>query len=80
MAELASEIIALLPLPLVAPLATALVLALVFRTIFPGLRSAAHDDRMPLPRVMRYAHWVFVVSTVVSIIFLMVLTLCRLLQ
>ena len=79
MAGLASEIIALLPLSLVAPLVTALVLALVFRTIFPRLQSAVHDDRMPLLRVVRYAYWVFVVSTVVSIIFLMGLTLYRLL-
>ena len=79
MAGLASEIIALLPLSLVAPLGTALVLALVFRTIFPRLQSAVRDDRMPLPRVVRYAYWIFVVSTVVSIIFLMGLTLYRLL-
>ncbi len=79
MAGLASEIIALLPLSLVAPLVTALVLALVFRTIFPRLQSAVHDDRMPLLRVVRYAYWVFVVSTVVGIIFLMGLTLYRLL-
>ena len=50
MSESASEIIALLPVPIGAPLVVALVVALIFRFVNPALRSAAHDDRMPFSK------------------------------
>ena len=80
MSESASEIIALLPVGIGAPLAVAFAVALIFGFIYPGLRSAAHDDWMPLPKAVRWACWTFVMGTIATILFLFGLTLYRLFQ
>lgn len=80
MSESASEIIALLPVPIGAPLVVALVVALIFRFVNPALRSAAHDDRMPFPKAVQWAYGAFVMGTIATILFLIGLTLYRLLQ
>ena len=80
MGELVPEIVALLPVGIGAPLVVAFVVALIFRFISPALRSAAHDDRMPLPKAVQWAHLALAMSTIATILFLFGLTLYRLFQ
>ena len=80
MSESASEIIALLPVPIGAPLVVAFAVALIFKLVYPAFRSAAHDDRMPFSKAVQWAYGAFVMGTIATILFLIGLTLYRLLQ
>ena len=79
MNELAPEIIPLLPEEIGAPLAVAFVVALIFGLVYPALRAAEHDDRMPFPQAVQWARWTFAMSTIAAILFLIGLTLYRVL-
>ena len=80
MSESASEIIALLPVGIGAPLAVAFAVALLFRFIYPALRSAGHDDRLPFSKAVQLACSTFAISTIAVMLFLFALILYRLVQ
>ena len=80
MGELVPEIVALLPVGIGAPLVVAFAVALILRCTYPVLRSAAHDDRMPFPKAVQWAYGAFVMGMIATILFLIGLTLYRLLQ
>ena len=80
MNELVPEIIPLLPVEISTPLVVALVVALIFGLVYPALRAAEHDDRMPFPQAVQWARWTFAMSAIAVILFLVGLALYRLFQ
>ena len=80
MSESASEIIALLPVPIGTPLVVALAVALIFGLVNPALCAAVYDDRMPFQKAVQWAYGAFVIGTIATIMFLVGLTLYRVLQ
>lgn len=78
MLELSPDIIAALQEPNPGALVVLFVLALILKAIFPVLQSAVRDERMPLPAIVQWVYWVFVVGTVWAILLLCGLILYRL--
>lgn len=78
MPELSPDIIAVLQESIRGPLVALFVLAVIFKAIFPDLQSAVHDARMPLPAIVQWVYWVFVVGTVCAMLLLCGLILYRL--
>ena len=80
MSKLGLEIVALLPVPIRATLVSISVLTGILMVIFPALPLTARSNSMPIPEVVQWAYWTLEMSTIVAILFLIVLTLYLLLR